>query len=102
MLSRAVRLTVPCCDFGRGETRGSVAPSGFLFASVAAGSDSSEVLARTSLRAVSGSTPVARATVCATPSLPSHRSVLTGPGEMPEPWFSIEGTRPPRPSAGSS
>ena len=39
------------------------------------------MLARTLFFAVSGSTPVAFATVCATPSLPSQRSVLTGPGE---------------------
>ena len=33
-------------------------------------------------RAVAGSTPAFRPTVAATPSSPSHRSVLTGPGEM--------------------
>src|SRR5580700_4839975 len=47
------------------------------------------MLARTFFLAVSGSTPVAFATVAATPSFPSHRSVATGPGDtslirMPE------------------
>lgn len=39
------------------------------------------MLAMTFFFAVSASTPVAFATVSATPPLPSQRSVLTGPGE---------------------
>ena len=39
------------------------------------------MLATTAARAVSASTPVASATVAATPWSPSHSSVETGPGE---------------------
>src|ERR1019366_544308 len=45
------------------------------------------MLATAFLRAVSASTPVALATVSATPPLPSHRSVLTGPDDTAFTWM---------------